>query len=137
MIAEVKVVIKPLSVNRVWQGRRFKTKDYKEYEEILLAKLPDIEIPIGRLVAEYEFGLSNVLSDWDNPVKPLQDILQKRYNFNDLRIDEAHVYKKKVNKGEEYIKFKLRSIDEYRATNKDRLVKVIRRFLRGIQGRRA
>jgi len=30
-----KVSIKPLSVNNAWQGRRFKTKEYKIFRETL------------------------------------------------------------------------------------------------------
>lgn len=104
VFAEIKV--KPLSVNRVWQGRRFKTKDYQYYERLVLSLLPDnLEIPEGLLEVYYEFGLSSTASDWDNPVKPFQDVLQKKYNFNDSRIMRAHVSKYKVDKGNEYISF--------------------------------
>ena len=34
--------IKPLSVNQVWQGKRFKTKTYKDYEKNVLAILPNL-----------------------------------------------------------------------------------------------
>lgn len=50
------------------------------------------------------------MSDWDNPVKPLQDILQKKYRFNDKDIIEASVKKVKVIKGQEYFKVKIESI---------------------------
>lgn len=98
----LKVNVKPLSVNRVWQGRRFKTKEYKQYEQHLLSILPDADVPDGPLKITFVFGLSSLLSDWDNPVKPLQDVLQKRYNFNDSRVMLALVTKVKVDKGEEF-----------------------------------
>mgnify|MGYP001108467912 CR=1 FL=1 len=41
----MKVNIKPLSVNKVWQGRRYKTKDYKVYEEALFYLLKKYKIP--------------------------------------------------------------------------------------------
>lgn len=63
------------------------------------------EIPEGLLVAHYEFGVSNSASDWDNGVKPFQDVLQKKYGFDDRRIFRAVVEKVKVKKGSEYIKF--------------------------------
>lgn len=69
-----------------------------------------IKLPQPPFKVYYEFGMSNSQSDWDNPIKPLQDILQKRYNFNDKDIYEANVKKVKVKKGEEYIKFEITSL---------------------------
>jgi Holliday junction resolvase RusA-like endonuclease len=51
------------------------------------------------------------MSDWDNPVKPLQDILQKKYGFNDKDIFQGTVSKRKVNKGEEYFLVKLETFN--------------------------
>ena len=79
-----RIKIKPLSVNNAWQGQRFKTKIYKDYERDLFFLLPnDIEIPKGKLEVYYCFGLSSKGGDYDNIIKPLQDILQKFYKFND------------------------------------------------------
>lgn len=99
--------IKPLSVNQVWQGKRFKTKTYKDYEKTLMLILPKFEVPDGPLTLYLEFGFSNSASDWDNPIKPFQDILQKKYGFNDSRVMEAHVKKTKVKKGHEFIEWGL------------------------------
>jgi Holliday junction resolvase RusA-like endonuclease len=106
----VTIHIKPLSVNEVWQGRRFKTKTYQHYERALLFQLPKIQLPEPPYKIYFEFGLSSVLSDWDNPVKPLQDVLQKKYGFNDKHIMEANVKKVKVSKGKEYFSFFLESV---------------------------
>ena len=103
----IRINIKPLSVNKCWQGRRFKTKDYKDYEEELMWKLPQAEVPEGELTLELEVGLSNVQADLDNTCKPFQDILQKKYGFNDRWITKLIIIKIKVKKGEEYIKFKI------------------------------
>jgi len=103
---------KPLSVNACWQGKRFKTPLYKDYEKEILELLPDkYEIPEGDLQVRYEFGL-NTMADWDNPVKPLQDILQKKYDFDDRRIMRAEVIKKVVKKGEGYFNFEIRGLGE-------------------------
>jgi Holliday junction resolvase RusA-like endonuclease len=103
--------IKPLSVNQVWQGKRFKTPVYKAYHDTVTLLLPaDYSVPNGLLKVYYEFGMSNQCSDWDNPVKPFQDILQAKYGFNDSRIMEANVKKVKVKKGHEYIKFRIESL---------------------------
>jgi len=116
MLTEHKIKIKPLSVNQAWQGRRFKSQLYTWYEEMLLGNakkriqgiLPDyVHISDGELSLSLEFGVSNIGSDWDNPIKPFLDVLQKKYGFNDNRIYHAEVTKKKVKKGEEYIKFSI------------------------------
>ena len=101
----MKIDIKPISVNQCWQGRRFKTKLYKDFEKELLLKLPKLNIPNGKLKLIINFGLSSKNSDWDNPIKPFQDILQKKYSFNDRMIYQAIVTKVDVKKGSEFIEF--------------------------------
>ena len=106
---EILMKIKPLSVNACWQGKRFKTPAYKNYEKELLLTLPKLEPPKPPFKIYFEFGFSNVMSDWDNPIKPLQDILQEKYGFNDKDIFDGVVKKVKVKKGEEYFKVELLS----------------------------
>lgn len=69
--------LKPLSVNDAWQGRRFKSKAYKDFEKSLLWLLPRNIKPIeGRVEIRYKFHMKNhSQADWDNPIKPLQDVL--------------------------------------------------------------
>ena len=107
----MRIDIKPLSVNRVWQGKRFKTPAYKAYEQELMLKLKPLNIPDGDLSVYYDFGMTT-LSDWDNPIKPFQDVLQKYYGFDDRRILKAVVIKTVVKKGEEYIDFHIGSISK-------------------------
>jgi len=103
--------IKPLSVNRAWQGKRFKSPAYKSYEKYVALLLPaSIDVPEGALEVVYEFGVSNMGSDVDNPVKPIQDILQKRYGFNDSRIIKITATKTKVAKGQEYVSFDIKPL---------------------------
>ena len=75
-----------------------------------MAMLIAIKLPTPPYKVYYEFGLSNAQADYDNPIKPIQDILQKRYSFNDKDIYEANIKKVKVKKGEEYIKFEITSL---------------------------
>ena len=42
-----KVQIKPLTVNRAWNGRKYKTDEYKSYERELDFLLPKIDVPEG------------------------------------------------------------------------------------------
>lgn len=94
--------IKLLSVNEAWQGRRFKTKNYDAYQKTLLYTLPNEEINIIKsYYIIFIFNFSNKLSDWDNPIKPLQDILQKKYGFNDRDVHIALVFKNIVPKKDE------------------------------------
>lgn len=107
----IKIHIKPLSVNEAWQGRRFKTQKYKIYEQTLFYLLPKkIDMPLPPFEIYFKFGLSSSLSDWDNPVKPTQDILSKKYKFNDKLIARAVVETEKVEKGKEYIIFNIKSL---------------------------
>ena len=106
----IKIDIKPLSVNKCWQGRRFKTPDYKSYERDLMLMLPNTQIPHGKLYIEVTFGFSRTTSDIDNPLKPFLDILQKKYKFNDRDIYKLLVHKEIVDVGSEFIHFTIESV---------------------------
>jgi len=107
----VRLDIKALSVNQAWQGKRFKTKAYKQYEKDCLLILPKrILIPEGKLSVTLVFGFSSKLADADNPVKCFIDILQKKYGFNDNKIYQYSISKIDVDKGCEFIEFKIESI---------------------------
>lgn len=99
--------IKPLSVNEAWQGRRVKTKKYRNFEKAVLLMLRPMDIPEGDLELHLKWGFSSAGSDWDNPIKPFQDCLQKKYSFNDNRVVRAVTEKVKVKKGEEFIQFEI------------------------------
>lgn len=103
----MRINIKPLSVNQAWQGKRFKTDKYKAFERELILKLGKLEIPEGKLLLTATFGLSSKNADWDNPIKPFQDCLQKKYGFNDRHIYKGIIDKVDVKKGEEFIEFTL------------------------------
>lgn len=105
-----KIEREPISVNNCWQGRRFKTDDYKKFESDVLFLLPKITLPPAPYSIQLEFGMSNMASDIDNPVKPFLDCLQKKYGFNDKQIMKAVITKKVVPKGSEYIKFNIETI---------------------------
>ena len=103
-----RVQIKPLSVNKAWRGgRRYKTEDYKRYEADLGFLLPHIDIPEGKLEIHYIFGVSSKAFDYDNGIKQFQDVISKKYGFNDNRIYMATIEKIDVKKGEEYIEFEI------------------------------
>lgn len=103
----IEIELKPLSINQAWQGKRYKTPLYKKYCQDLTLMLPYFKVPEGTLIAYYEFGLSNISADYDNMIKATQDIISKKYGFNDCKIHQAIINKTKVKKGSEYIKFSL------------------------------
>lgn len=109
-VEKTTIKIKPLTQNRAWKGRRFKSDQYKAYASAVDLLLPsNLIIPEGLLKVYYEFGMSRN-SDFDNPCKMFTDILQEKYKFNDSRIMEAKIKKVIVKKGEEYIAFKIESL---------------------------
>lgn len=104
----MKINIRPLSVNDCWRGRRFKTPAYKAYEQEMFYLLPKkMVIPKGKLFVKIRWAFSSKASDIDNPIKPLLDILQKKYGFNDKMIYKLEVGKVDVKKGEEFIDFEI------------------------------
>jgi Holliday junction resolvase RusA-like endonuclease len=112
MEQEIKIHIKPLSVNEAWQGKRFKTKAYHTFEKHLLLLLPrNIDLPLPPYQFEVTFGFSSMSSDWDNPIKTFQDVLQKKYKFNDKLIKRGVVEVVTVKKGFEFISFKITHYD--------------------------
>ena len=52
----MKIEIKPLSINKCFQGRRFKTNDYKNYEKELLLKLPKLP-KVTKVTKSYQKAL--------------------------------------------------------------------------------
>ena len=101
----MKINLKPLSVNKCWQGKRFKTKEYKQYESAVMVMLKPMIVPDGNLEVHIQAGFSNKNADLDNICKPFLDILQKKYGFNDSRIYSLNMYKRIVPKGDEFISF--------------------------------
>jgi len=102
-----RINIKPLSVNECFQGRRFRTPKYKTYQKELTLLLRSVNVPKGRLQLVVTFGLSSKNADWDNPIKAFQDIVSKKYGFNDRHIYKGIVEKVDVAKGSEFIEFEL------------------------------
>ncbi len=100
--------LKPLSVNEAWLGAKRKSAAYRKYETHLLRTLPkDIEVPDGQLELHVKVHYSSRGSDIDNCLKPLIDILSKKYGFNDNKIYRLEIDKHIVKKGEETIAWKL------------------------------
>ena len=103
-----RIKIKPLSVNDAWKGRRFRTDKYKAYQIEMLYTLPKLDIPKGiKLELNIHVGFSSKGSDLDNVCKPFQDILSKKYGFNDNQIYKLTMTKGIVPKKDEFISFEI------------------------------
>ena len=100
---EISKKIKLLSVNECWRGKLCKTKAYEVYERELIYTLPKMELPKAPYKVKFKFGFSSKSSDIDNPLKPLIDIMEKKYGFNDKEIYKLEVEKEMVKKGETFI----------------------------------
>jgi len=103
----LKLDIKPISINTCWAGRRFKTPKYTQYEKDIYWLLqtnkykPEQEISESeRIAVVFTFHLKSILKgDIDNPVKPLLDLLVKNGFIKDDRyIMALHIYKVKAEK---------------------------------------
>lgn len=102
----IKLNIKALSVNKAFQGRRFKTPEYNKYiNDMMLILPPLVGVPTKDIRLKVDFGYSSKLSDIDNGLKLWIDCLVKKYGFDDRYIVELHVTKTIVKKGEDHIKF--------------------------------
>lgn len=100
--------IKPLSTNRLFQGRRFRTRAYDVYKVDVLyllgAWMPTI---YPKMTLHMRVGLSSKNADLDNTLKAFQDILQAKYKFNDSHIYRINAEKTDVAKGSEFIEVEL------------------------------
>jgi Holliday junction resolvase RusA-like endonuclease len=107
-----KINIKALSVNRAYQGRRFKTPELKAYQEELAYRLPKLKVPKGKLFVKYRFGVSSKASDADNLCKAFQDTLSEQYGFNDKLIYKLEIEKIDIAKGKEFIEFDIQKYED-------------------------
>lgn len=104
--------IKPLSVNAAYRGRRFNTKEHTVWERLVTASLPNIKIPDPPFMIHFVFGLSSVNADGDNCIKIAQDVIAKKYKFNDKLIKKWIVEVVKIPKGKEYFQFYLTNLSD-------------------------
>jgi len=105
------VKIKPISVNQAFQGRRFKTKKHKAYEEELQWLLKGQKKVKGFYSISFTFHIKNFLvSDVSNLVKVTEDSIVKAGLVDDDRYClEMHL--KKVRSKEDWFEFKIKPLN--------------------------
>ena len=107
-----RINVKALSINKAYRGRRFRTPDYDSYESEVMYKLPR-EIEFDReedIELHLLVGLSSKNADLSNTIKCFEDILQKKYSFNDKKVAKIVMEKEMVAKGDEFIEFNITNI---------------------------
>lgn len=82
----IQIKIKPLSINKAFRGRRFKTQECKWYEKTLFYLLPKEKMIKGDVSIKYKFFLKyDKVTDTSNLIKLLEDILIKKGYIEDDR----------------------------------------------------
>lgn len=101
---DIKVEIKPLSINDAFQGRRFKTKESKQFDMDMATILPRKEMIRGIVEIHYQFFMVNhSMADYDNVIKCFQDnLVKKGYIEDDRKIYRAVI--DKIPSKEDYVK---------------------------------
>lgn len=105
----MKIEIKPISVNRCWQGRRYKTKEYAEWRRefgyLIPARSPKLRFNES-LALDVVFGLKYPKkADLDNFIKPFLDACVENGIIQDDRLVYEIIAKKVKTDGKEYIAF--------------------------------
>lgn len=81
----IKLPVKPLSVNKAWQGRRYKTPEYHAYEREVSLLLPRVHVG-GIVEIFYTFHLiHHKTTDTSNLIKLLEDVMVKKGIIDDDR----------------------------------------------------
>jgi len=92
---KLKINIKPISINIAFQGRRFKTKKAKDFEQELFYILPKKNMIKGWVEINYKLYLKNwKMTDGDNCIKIMQDTLVKKGYIEDDRKIMRYVIEK-------------------------------------------
>jgi len=108
--------VKPLSINAAYTLKRKKSAKYRKFEELMALELFGYEIPSRKDVKSMRFkldihwGFATSLSDVDNPIKTLLDVLQRWFGFDDKQIMHIAATKTVVGRGQEFISFTLTEI---------------------------
>ncbi len=82
----INIEVKPLSINKAWRGRKFKTPEYIQFEKDCSYYLRNKKMIKGYVEIDYKFLLKNAkMTDVDNCVKTTQDQLVKAGIIEDDR----------------------------------------------------
>lgn len=109
---DLSLPFKAISTNGLYAGKKRRSWTYTKYRQEVTeylsmnySKRVKLEPP---LILDMEVGFSSPLSDASNSVKGIEDIVSEYFGFNDRHIYELHVIKYLVDKGDEFMKIKIR-----------------------------
>ena len=104
------IAIKPISINKCFQGRRFRTAEFKNWQEAVFLLLPNEKIKSRDISIGINIFLKSiVMSDIDNFLKPIIDCIVKKGIIEDDRyINELNV--KKIKSEEEGFEVIIKSL---------------------------
>jgi len=107
------IPIKPISTNKLFQGRRFKTKEYNKFIEAALYFTPKIKMIEGIVQLRVDFYVKHAkTSDLDNFLKGTLDLIVKAGYIQDDRF----IYKiiaKKFKSDNERIELRIKPLKNY------------------------
>lgn len=108
------IPVKPISTNKLFQGRRFKTKDYDAFINAALYFAPKVPMVKGNIVLKCDFFVKNVeRSDLDNFLKGTLDLIVKAgYIEDDRFIYKINARKFKANDENERIELRIKPLTE-------------------------
>lgn len=106
----MEVLLKPMTVNQCWQGRRFKTKNYLNWRLDFSDRIKKGTRIKGNMAVILEFYIKHdKTTDVDNLIKPVFDALKESGVIEDDRfIKEVHAYK--YNSDKEFIRITIENI---------------------------
>jgi len=91
----ITIPIKPISTNQLFQGRRFKTKEYNAFLQAALYFAPKVRMIKGTVSVKLDFFIKNVArSDVDNLLKGTLDLIVKAGYIE----DDRYIYHLKARK---------------------------------------
>jgi Holliday junction resolvase RusA-like endonuclease len=109
----MKILLKPISINEAFQGRRFKNQKHKDFEEqMLLALRGNIQKFDGDYSMHLKFYLKNATRcDLSNYIKVTEDCIVKSGIVKDDRFCWRMVVEKFKSK-EDYIEFEVKQLNK-------------------------
>ena len=104
----IRLPIPPVSTNQIHRGRRYKSKQARQFESdiatLLAVKCRDIQLPDGELALHIRVGTTRQM-DVDNALKLLIDCIARHYGINDRRFTALSIVRVPVKQNEGFITF--------------------------------
>ena len=110
----MRINLMPISINKAYRGgRRFKSKDYLNFEKQMLEMIPDNHQKFsGNYAIHLKFYMKNALAcDLSNFIKTTEDIIVKSGIVKDDRFC-WHMTVEKFKSDENYLEFEIEDMED-------------------------